>query len=76
MTANVETHLQSNDGLLLELPEVDLCLTVLSLRAHANLQWFDGEDLDFEAARRTAAQLVDPIGELQNLIARRHQLGQ
>ncbi|MBW9116468.1 hypothetical protein JNB88_22790 [Rhizobium cauense] len=67
---NVEPHLQPPDGLSSELHEVNLCLTALSLRAHANLKWFDNEDLDFAAARRTAAQLVDSIGELQTLIAR------
>ncbi|KQV78129.1 hypothetical protein [Rhizobium sp. Root1220] len=69
----VPEYLQPPAGMSSELHNVNLCLTSLSLRIHANVRWFDKDDFDVTAARRTAGRLVASIDELQTLIARLHE---
>ncbi len=70
--AEAQLHQEPPEGVSRELHEVDLSLTAVSLRVHANLLWLGKDHLDVESARRTARQLVDSIGELEALVARLH----
>ena len=58
------------DELSRRLHEIDLALWVTRLHVHSNLRWLDREDPDVEAAKRTAAKLVENLNHLENLIRR------
>ncbi|MEZ2131910.1 MULTISPECIES: hypothetical protein [unclassified Sinorhizobium] len=53
-----------------ELHEISLALWVAMLRAHSNLRWLERESPDVEAARRSAANLVENLDQLGKLIGR------
>lgn len=53
-----------------ELHEINLAVWVALLRAHSNLRWLERECPDIEAARRTAARLVENLDQVGKLISR------
>lgn len=53
-----------------ELHEINLAVWVAMLRAHSNLRWLERECPDVEAARRSAASLVENLDQLGKLIRR------
>ena len=53
-----------------ELHEINLALWVALLRAHSNLRWLERDRPDVEAARRTAARLVESLDQVGKLISR------
>lgn len=53
-----------------ELHEINLAVWVAMLRAHSNLRWLERDCPDVEAARRSAARLVENLDQLGKLIGR------
>ncbi|MDI7865030.1 hypothetical protein MRS76_24235 [Rhizobiaceae bacterium n13] len=65
-----EHHMEPPIGISHEMHLVNLCLTAVALRIHANLRWLDREDPNIAEARRTSAKLVEHINHLETLIAK------
>jgi hypothetical protein len=70
----VRQHLEPPEGVSREMHAVNLCLSVISLRVHANMRRFHTDDPDIRAARTTATQLVECVSQLETLVGRLNQV--